>query len=94
MLEMNHRLASRGDYILTIGQSGLVQVLYGSNLSPSERAKRPGWLWGEAGRPRDHQRGNNNTPFQPPQRLDRVNKKPEKEVGDVIHPDHEEMGVA
>lgn len=51
MLEMNHQLASRGDYILNIDQSGLVKVLYGSILSLSERAKRPGWLWGKQAGP-------------------------------------------
>lgn len=90
MLEMNHQLASRGDYIPNIDQSVLVRALYGSNLSLSERTRRP-----EAGRTRDHQRSNNNIPFQPLQRLSRENEKPGKEVGeDVMHRDHKEMGVA
>lgn len=51
MLEMNHQLASRGDYVLNIDQRGLVKALYGSNLSLSERAKGPGWLWGKQAGP-------------------------------------------
>lgn len=50
---------------------------------------------GEAGRTRDHQRSNNNIPFQPLQRLARENEKPGKEVEeDVIRPVYEETGVA
>lgn len=50
---------------------------------------------GEAGRPRDHQRSTNATPFQPLQKLDGKNKKLGKGVGeDIMHRTMRRMGVA